>query len=366
MHRYLNLTIVAVALMLMILPARADQAEQAIPFKAFGSNTMLALYVDITQFDPEMIEGIGEALIGIASSEELEDQGLALPLGDPEQIMDMLTTLRGSFLQAGGEGLAMTIEMPEDESWSPPMALMAKTNGKFDPNAMVSLIRTMGDGEMDATIESLGSGWQNIAMKSKQGDAVTLPLPEQPDADVFAAFNRELSQHKKPIFAAAFRMQEDMRKMMDEAEELAKQAQQNPGQGQDAQQQMLAGMAMGMFKPIRQLDTIGIAISEDGEDSMLVDVQMSFLDETSAQQFGNLYNTILMFAPVLMSQAGQGGEVENMPDPATINQFFMKLKMESAGKSLKLKLDKAFFDLAEKMSPLFEGIAEEQGGDFDL
>lgn len=365
MPRLQNLTVFAAAIMLLILPARADEAKQAIPPQAIGSNTMLAVYVDVTQFDPAMIEGIGAALIGLTENEALQGQDLALPLGDPKQIIDLMTTLRGSFLQAGGEGLMMTVEMPGEDSWSPPMSILAKTNDKFDGDAMAALLRTLGEGEMDASLEAVGNGWQNIAMKSKGGEAVTLPLPK-PDADVFAAFNRELTQHKKPILSVAFRMQEEMREMMDMAEEAAKNAQQGPGQGQGGQEQMLAGMAMGMFKPIRALDTVGLAISEDGEDSMLVDVQMSFQDATSAQQFGNLYNTILMFAPVMFSQGGQGGEIKNMPDPATINQFFMKLKMEVAGQSLKLKLDKEFFEMAEKMAPLFEGMAEQGAEDFDL
>jgi hypothetical protein len=350
--------------MLLILPARAEK-PQALPAQAVGSDTMLAVYVDVTQFSPEMIGGFGQALLGITQNEQLKGQGLALPIGDPTEIADMLTTLRGSFLQAGGEGLMMTVEMPGEDSWSPPMNLLAKTNDKLDSKAMVSLLRTMGDGEMDATLESLGSGWQNIGLKSKTGDAVTMPLPK-PDADVFAAFSRELTQHKKPIFSVAFRMQESMREMLDELEQDAKEAQANPGQQQDGQAQMLAGMMMGMFKPIRQLDTIGLSISEDGNDSMLVDVQMSFLDATSAQQFGNIYNVILMIAPVALAQAGQGGEIENMPDPATINQFFMKLRMQPDGKSLKLKLDKEFFDLVEKLAPLFEGFNEQQGDAFQL
>lgn len=359
----LQLTVLA-ALMLLILPARAEKT-QALPTQAVGSDTMLAVYVDVTQFSPEMIGGLGNAVLGIAQNEQLKGQGLALPIGDPKVIVDMLTTLRGSFLQAGGEGLMMTFEMPGEESWSPPMNLLAKTNDKLDPNAMVSLLRTMGDGEMDATLESLGGGWQNLALKSKAGDAVTMPLPK-PDADVFAAFNHELTQHKKPLLTVAFRMQESMREMLDKLEQDAKAAQANPGQQQDPQAQMLAGMAMGMFKPIRELDTIGLSISEDDKNSKLVDLQMSFLDATSAQQFNNVYNVLLMVAPVALAQAGQGGEIENMPDPATINQFFMKLRMQPEGKSLKLKLDKEFFDLAEKLAPLFEGMAEQQGDDFQL
>ena len=367
MTRPLKLTVLLAALVLVVTPALAQkkQAEQAAPPKAIGANTMLAVYVDVTQIDPEFINGLGGMLMGLADNQALEDQDLALPLGDPQELTDMITLLRGSFIQAGGEALMMTVEMPGEESWSPPMSLLAKTNDKFDAVSMEALIRTMGEGEMDAAFEALGAGWQNIALESKEGDAVTLPLPE-PDADAFDAINKQLTQHKKPMLAVAFRMQDQLREMMDQAEQAAKQAQANPGQGQDAQQQMAMGMMMGMFKPIRALDTIGLAISEVEDGEMLVDARMTFQDAVSAQQFANLYNTIVMLAPVMMAGAAQDGQAENMPDPATINQFFMKLRMTVAGDSLTLTLDQDFFDLAEKMSPLFEGLNAEGAGGFDL
>lgn len=363
MTRLMNLPALLAALALLMSPALADKTEEAVPPQAIGEKTMLAVYVDVSQLDPEIFSGLGEAILGLASNEDLKDQGLVLPLGDPQQLVDMLTLLSGSFVQAGGEGLMMTVEMPGEESWSPPMALLAKTNDKYDAAAMGALVRTLGEGEMDAELVSLGNGWRNIAMKSKEGDAVTLPLPE-PDKDVFSAINKQLTQHKQPMLAVAFRMQEELREMMDVAEEAAKNAQ--PGQGEDAQAQMAMGMMMGMFKPIRAMDTMGLAISEVEDGNMLVDLQMTFQDAQSAQQFSNLYNSILMFAPVMLSGAAQDGQIENMPDAATINNFFMKLRMQVAGDSLKLTLDKDFFELAEKLAPLFEGIAGDAAPELDL
>lgn len=354
MTRPLNL-IVMLALLMLTCPALAEKAEQAIPPKAVGEDTMLAIYVDVTQIKAEQLQEVGEQVMeALAGLAQMQGEDVALPLGDPRQMIDSLITLRGSFVEAGGEGLMMTVQMPEEESWSPPMSLLAKTNGKFDPDAMGAVVRTMGEGEMDATLDALGSGWQNIALKSKGGDAVTLDLPK-PDETAYTALNKQLTQHKKPVVALAFRMQDELRVMMDEAEKLAQNAQ--GAQGQDAQAQMAMGMMMGMFKPIRSLDTLGLAVSQvDG--SMLIDAQMTFLDAQSAQQFANLYNSILMFAPVMIAGAAQG-EVENMPDPAMINQFFMKLRMQLDGDTLKLTLDQAFFDLAQKMSPLFEGMQGE-------
>ncbi|MEM9108511.1 MAG: hypothetical protein AAGC72_00615 [Planctomycetota bacterium] len=361
MTRLHQLTTLLAALLLIVTPALAEDTKEAVPQQAIGEKTMVAMYLDVTQIDAEQLEGIGDTLLGaLGSIAEMQGQAFALPLGDPQEITDTLITLRGSFLQAGGEALLMTVGMPGEDNWSPPMSLMAKTNEDLDPNAMVALVRTMGDGEMQATLESMGSGWQNISLSSKEGEAVTLPLPE-PNETAYSAFNKQLSQHEKPIMSLAFRMQDELREMMDLAEQAAKNAQ--PGQGEDAQSQMAMGMLMGMFKPIRSLDTLGIAVSLADEESMLVDVQMTFLDAQSAQMFANLYNSILMFAPVMIAGQAQGGDVDNMPDAATINQFFMALKMEVAGDTLKLKLDQDFFDLAEKMAPLFEGLQGEAGFD---
>ncbi|MEM9110945.1 MAG: hypothetical protein AAGC72_13075 [Planctomycetota bacterium] len=361
MTRLHPLTTLLAALLLIVTPASAEDTKQPVPQQAIGEKTMVALYLDVTQIDAEQIEGIGETLLGaLGGIAEMQGEAFALPLGDPQEITDTLLTLRGSFLQAGGEALLMTVGMPGEDNWSPPMSLMAKTNDDLDANAMVALLRMMGEGEIEATLESLGSGWQNISLLSKEGEAVTLPLPE-PNETAYSAFSKQLSQHDKPVMAVAFRMQDELREMMDLAEQAAKNAQ--PGPAEDAQGQMAMGMLMGMFKPIRSLDTLGIAVSQADGDSLLVDVQMTFLDTQSAQMFANLYNSILMFAPVMIAGQAQGGGVEGMPDAATINKFFMALKMEVADDTLKLKLDQDFFELAEKMAPLFEGLQGEAGFD---
>jgi|GEM_PF-2541618 len=352
-------SMMAALALLLCLPTLAAQP----PKEAVGTDTMLMLWVDVEQVDTEMIAGIGEALMQILENEMLQDQELALPLGDTQKMIDSLSVLRGSFLQAGGEGLLMTVDMPGEDSWSPPMNLLAKVSDKVDTKSMASLVRAMGEGEMEAKIEPVADGWQNIAIRTLDGQGVTMGLPK-PDADVFTAFEKQLTQAEKPVLAVAFRMQEELRKMMDEAEQLAKNQQAGPGE--DPQAQMAMGMLMGMFKPIRALDTLGIVVSQDKEEEMQVDVQMAFLDAQNAQMFANLYNSILMFAPVMMAQAGQGGQIENMPDPNTVNSFFMKLKMQVAGDTLKLKLDKDFFELAEKMAPLFEGMAPEPGEGLNL
>ena len=354
MTRSLNLTVLLTTLLLLVAPARAEKTEQALPPQAVGDNTMVAVYVDVTQMDPRVLAGLGQMLKDLTGNETLRGQGLALPVGDPDQVVDGLALLRDSFLQAGGEGIAMTIEMPSEESWSPPMSLLMKTGDTFDVNAMDGMVRSMSEGQGDTTIDALGNGWQNIVIKAKDGQAVTLPLPNKPSDAAFTALNKQLTQRKKPMFAVAFRMQDEIREMMAQAEEAAQNVQ--PGQGEDPQAQMMMGMLVGMFKPVHSLDTIGLAISRTDAGEMLVDAQMTFENAQSAQQFATTYNTILTFAPVILAQAGQGGEIENMPDPATINRFFMKMRMQTVGESLKLRLDQEFLDLAQKLAPFFEGM----------
>ena len=116
---------------------------------------------------------------------------------------------------------------------------------KRDAGAMAALFRTMGEGEVQAQCEAIAGGWQNIAVTSKEGDRVTLPLPT-PDAEVFSALNKQLNQQDKPVFAVAFRMQDKLREMMDQALEQAQGLQPEQGGAGAAQQQMAMGM-MGLF-----------------------------------------------------------------------------------------------------------------------
>ncbi|MEO0477634.1 MAG: hypothetical protein AAF085_16945 [Planctomycetota bacterium] len=104
MIRPLNLTVLLAAVMLLVMPARAEKTE-AIPPQAVGNSTMLAAYVDVTQIDPDVIKQIDEVLNSIAANQAMQGQGLALPMGDTQEMVDALTLLRGSFLQAVGEAL---------------------------------------------------------------------------------------------------------------------------------------------------------------------------------------------------------------------------------------------------------------------
>ena len=157
MTRFLKLIVLLAAFLIWVSPALAEKTEDTLPPQVVGTNTMLAAYVDMTQISPNVIDQLGDVFLSLANNEMLKDQGVVLPIGDPQQIVDMLALLRGPFLQAGGEGLAMTVEMPGEDSWSAPIMMSAKTNDKFDAPSMAAMVRSMGGAETEATIESLGN-----------------------------------------------------------------------------------------------------------------------------------------------------------------------------------------------------------------
>lgn len=353
------------ALTLMAVPAWADQAEPAIPAKAVGEKTALAVYLDVEQIDPDLIARVGGLLGGLAQHPLLQNQGMALPIGDPQEMIDSVSLLRSSFLEAGGEGLMITLEMPGEDNWSPPMTLLAKTNARFDAEAMQAMIGTLSGEQMEVTPQALDAGWKSLALTSQDGGAVTAGLP-QADAAAFAAFNAQLSQREKPMLAMAFRMQESLRALMNDAEKAARDR--RPAQGENPQMQMAMGMAAGMLKPFSALDTVGFAISKAENGSAVVDIQMAFQDDESTQQFLSLYNTMLLIAPAILSNPDFTGPIANRPEPAAINNFFTKLRMQPAGDGLRLTLDESFFELVQEFGPMLQQMVPRGGGgdDFNL
>ncbi|MGB0767682.1 MAG: hypothetical protein ACPGYV_08215 [Phycisphaeraceae bacterium] len=349
----------ALLALLVAMPAAAAQA----PKEAVGTNTMLMVYVDVEAISPDSIASLGQLFNAVSNLGLLEEEGLGLPIGDPQDIVDGLTDTRASFVEAGGKGLLMTVDTPGDESWSPGMALFAKVSDDADAKAMAGLFGGPDETDRQATAQKLANNWHNIAINNADGSPVTQPLPE-PDADALASFNKQFAEAGDPVFAVAFRMQDAMREKMDGAQDWTK----DLGESQDnAQAKMAIGILMSMFTPIRSLDTVGMVVTQ-GEDGRVVELNMSFLDQTSAQQFSNLYNTVLMLAPLAVAEVAMKsqGQIENMPDLNTIAQFFNRLKMKAAGETLKLRLDEGFMDMAEKMRPLFEQMRPQEGDDLEL
>ncbi len=338
------LSAVAVLMLVLTMPARAvDVPEQAI-----GENTALVVWVDLEQVDTEMIQKLGDQLAALADNPILADQAQGIPLGEIGKMKDVLTTLRNGFLQAGGQGLMLTLEMPGEDSLSPPMSVLAKTGQAVDTKAMAALVRTMSEGAMDAELAPVVEGWHDLAIVDlDKGVEVTQALPK-PDKKAFKAFDKQLGDVKKPIISVAFRMQDELREMIGQLGGLAG----DGGGQQDPQAQMM----LGMLEPLKRLETLGFAISKD-KDAFEVDAQMVFDKPGDAQQFAQMYNSILMFVPVIL--AGEAQKIQNAPDANTINSFFMKLQMTQNGDTLKLHLDKEFFELVDKMAPLFEAFGEQ-------
>lgn len=332
------------AVMLLLAgPALAVKA----PEKAIGEDTMLVVWLDVEQISPKLIKQLGDGLGEVLDNPMLADQGIGLPLGDTKEMVQGITAFRDGFVKAGGKGLLLTMAMPgeDDDAWSPPLSVLANSGDKpMDRAAMKKLFDTVSEGEVDAEFAPIGGGWHDVSMVADGGEAVTLPLPK-PDAEANKAFNKQLGAAKKPMLSIAFRMQDELREMMDENLQ---------GLGGEGNPEL--AMMMGMIQPIKSLDTLGINVSMVGEEDFKVDVQMDFLDEQQALMFMNMYNSIMMLAPAMLAQQVQG--VPDAPNPNELNQFFMKLMMKADGKTLSLTLDPAFFEMAEKLGPLMQGEAD--------
>lgn len=335
--------IAAVALA-VALPAALPAAAVDTPQRAIGKETAAVVYIDIEQIKPEMIGGLGMIMAGLGEHPLLADQGAALPLGDVQKIVEKATTFRNDFVKAGGQGLMLTLGMPKEESWSPPMSLLTKAKGELDTKIMAKMMNDLGEGKTNAELVAIDNGWYDISVVSLEGDAISQALP-QPDAVAFKAFDKQLKVGKTPIIKVAFRMQERLRLMLDQ--------QAGAAQG-GAQQDPNAAMMVGMMSLIKDVDTLGFAISKGPEDSTTVDIQMVFLNADAATQFMGMYNAMMMFAPAMIAQEIQ--RVEGAPNPAEINQFFAMLKMNANGETLSLTLDKPFFDMVQKLGPLMQNI----------
>lgn len=334
-------------LMMLTLSARAVDAPQ----KAIGENTALVVWVDIEQLSPEIIEKLGAGLAAMAENPIFKEQGAGLPLGDLNKAMEKLTGFRDGFVKAGGQGLMLTMEMPGEGSWSPPISVLAKTGPNADPKAMATLLRSTSEDQMDAEVLPLVDGWHDISIVSAEGDAVTLPLPAKTDKKAYKAFDKQLGEVKKPLMSIAFRLQDDMREMLANAGQA--------GQGAQGGGDPQAAMMAGMLQPLKSLDTVGLSISQD-KDSFEVHAMMVFQKPGEAQQFANTYNSMMMIVPAML--AGQLQGVEGAPDPNKVNAMFMKLQMKQNGDTLKLKLDKEFFELVEELAPAFEAMQGQQLG----
>lgn len=339
----------AVLTLMLATPAHAlDTPKQAI-----GEETALVVWLDMQLVEPEMIEEFGGMLDGVMEAVEMFGVGGGLPLGNIDEMVDGMTEFRKGFVDAGGEGLLLTMKMPEEGSWSPPISLLAKTKPEVDAKAMRTLIQLMSEDEMDAELAPIGEDWHDLSIVRANGNQVTVPLPEKQDKKVYKAFDKQLGEVKSPVLSVAFMMQDELREMIGEMAEGAANG------GNDNPQ---AAMFAGMLQPLQGLESLGFAISQDKK-NFEIDIQMVFLKTADAQQFAQMYNTIMQLAPAFM--AAQLQEIEDAPDANTVNKFFMSLVMKQNGDTLKLNLDKDFFELVEEMGPVFDGLGGPRGGGFE-
>lgn len=328
----------AVLMLAFAGPARAVDAPKA----AIGEGTAVAVWVDFEQMDKDMIERVRDLLGGASDNPLLGQLGGGLPIGDIGTLTENMTQVRDGMLEAGGEGLLITLDMPGEGDWSPPMNVLVKASDNADADAMAGIVAKMTEGEQTATMQPIADGWHNLAItRTKDGKAVTKALPE-PDKKAYKAFDEQLGEVKRPAMCLAFRLPESLREQF-------------AGAGQNGQQpnNPQAAMMMGMMQSLQGLDTLGVAVSED-DDEVELDIQAVFLKPSQAQQFGQMYNSMMQLAPVLL--ANELPNIENAPDVNTVTKFFNMLIMKQNGDTLKLNLDKDFFELAEEVAPVFEAM----------
>lgn len=344
------------ALMLMAaatLLARPAAAIEA-PTKAVPGQTMLMVWIDLEQIDGETIKSVGDAIAGFVDGEMIQGAGLGVPLGDAEEGVAKLIETRDAMVENGAQGLLLMLDRPADESWSPEMRVMVKTTADADADKLAELAAGLSDGEMVAQAKPYAEGWHALTLHKvgEEDQAVSLPAVTDGDEEVAAQFNVQLKEQQTAPFALVFRMDQEMKKWIDDMTATA-------GQQQDPQMAMMMSMA-GM---LRGMDTLAVSVAD--QDGLTINLAMRFEDQEQATGFLQMYNAIMMMAPAMLAQQAQN--IPDAPKPATINNFFAKLMMQPDGQTLRLKLDQSFFDLAEEMGAMLEGMGIDPGNlDLDL
>lgn len=335
------------ALMLMAVAALLARPALAVeaPEKAVPGQTMLMVWLDLEQIDGDMIDSVAGTITGMMNSDMVKNAGLGVPLGDPEDGAAGMIETRDAMVASGARGMLLMIDRPAEGNWSPAMRVLIKTTADADADKLAELAAGLTDGEMTAKAEPYAEGWHSLILHrvGEEDAAVSLPAVTDGDEEVAAQFNVQLKEHETAPFAVVFRMDETMKQMVDDMT-----AEAGQGQQQDPQMAMLMTMA-GM---LRGMDSLALSIADD--QGLAINVGMKFEDQEQATGFLQMYNAIMMMAPALLAQQAQ--EIPNAPKPATINSFFAKLLMQPDGQTLRLKLDQSFFDLAQELSPMLEGM----------
>lgn len=346
-HKPLFLMMMLAVVTFVARPAAAAQA----PEKSVADDTMLMLWLDLTQIDGETIIAVSEALGDFADSDMLKQNGIGVPLGDTEQGMADLIETRDAMVANGARGMLLMIDRAAEDSWSPNMRMLVQTTEDADAAKLAELAAGMTDGAATAEATPYAEGWHTLTLISTEGDgeAISLPVVTDGDEEIAAAFNLQLDEQKDAPFALVFRMDDSIRTMIDDMAINAEDPQ--------------VAMMMSMVQLLSGMDTMALSIAD--EEGMVINLAMRFQDEQQSTQFLQMYNAIMMMAPALLAQQAQ--ELDDAPEPAVINGFFGKLLMQPDGQTLRLRLDQDFFDLAQEMGAMLEGMGLNGGGlDLDL
>lgn len=338
MRPFLSLMLLAMAT-IIARPAAAVQA----PDKAVPEQTMLVVWLDLEQIDAETIESVGETISGFLAGDRVQDLGLGVPLGDPEEGIAKMAQTRDAMVENGAEGLLLMIDRPADDSWSPAMRALVKTSADADAEKLAELASGLSDeGDLSALAAPYADGWHSLAIW-RDGDEeqdIVLPAVTDGDEEVAAQFNLQLEEQGDAPFTLVFRMDETMKKRVDDM--TAGGQQQNP---QMAMMMSMAGMLRGM-------DSLAVSLAD--EEGLNINIAMRFEDTEQATAFVQMYNALMMMAPALVAQQAQN--MPDPPEPAMINSFFAKLMMKPDGQTLRMELDPSFFEMAQQLSSLFEGM----------
>lgn len=339
-----RLSTLMLAMLALVLIARPAAAE--VPETAVSDKTALMVWVDLTIVDEDMIASAGELLAGLGDAPMLGElgEGQGLPMEELDLSILQMQDFRESFVEAGGEGLLLMLSMPGEEGQAPSMSAMVKVGEGADAAALEDAIADLADGAV-VEMDEYADGWMAAGI-----DGAEAPTKDGNPEDA-AQFNAHLAERAEAPITIVFRMDDDMREMID-----------GLMLADDPQMAMIAGV----LQPLRGLSTAALSVFVDDDNAAEIDVAMAFEDKQLGSEFLNSFNGILMLAQGMLGM--QMAELDNPPSQQAIAGFFQGLAMQSedGGATLRMKLGQDFFDFAEELGPAFEEMMGQMQGEGQL
>jgi len=342
-----RLSTLMLAMLALVLIARPAAAE--VPETAVSEKTALMVWVDMTIVDADMIAKAGDMLADLGESPMLgglAEQGGAqgLPLTELDLSIIQMQDFRDAFTEAGGEGMLLMMAMPTEGEQMPGMSAMVKVGEDADIAALQDAMAGLMDGTV-VEMDEYADGWLAAGIDG------SLPPTADGKPEDAAHFNAHLAERAEAPITIVFRMDDDMREMIDGMMLV-----------EDPQMAMLAGM----IQPLRGMDTAALSVFVDEDDAVEIDVAMAFGDKQLGSEFLNSFNGILMLAQGMLGM--QMAELNNPPSQEAIAGFFQGLAMQSedGGETLRMKLGQDFFEFAEELGPAFEEMMGQMQGEGQL